>query len=149
METTKACLARAKAQGMKFSIEQHTHCLVPDAASFLRLWDQIRDDDLGYNIDVGWTLLQREYPPVAIHKVGRHLMNVHMRDIDGVMRQFPAFGRGVMDIQAIVTTLKNVGFNGYRLHRAGWTSRRPRHQGHLPRVSADHARVHRQVSAGS
>ena len=113
VETTKACLARAKAHGLKFSIEQHTHCLIPDAASFLRLWDQIRDDDLGYNIDAGWTLLQREYPPVAIYKVGRHLMNVHMRDIDGLMRQFPAFGRGVMDIEAIVMALKNVGFNGF------------------------------------
>ncbi len=113
VQTTKACLSRAKAHNMKFSIEQHTHCLVPDAASFLRLWDQIRDDDLGYNIDVGWTLLQREYPPVAIHKVGRHLMNVHMRDIDGLMRRFPAFGRGVMDIQAIITALKKVGFNGF------------------------------------
>jgi len=113
VETTKACLARAKAHGMKFSIEQHTHCLVPDAASFLRLWDQIRDDDLGYNIDAGWTLLQREYPPVAIHKVGRRLMNVHMRDIDGLMRRFPAFGRGVMDVEAIITALKQVGFNGF------------------------------------
>ncbi|MBN1506447.1 MAG: sugar phosphate isomerase/epimerase [Sedimentisphaerales bacterium] len=113
VETTKACLARAKAHGLKFSIEQHTHCLVPDAASFLRLWDQIRDDDLGYNIDVGWTLLQREYPPVAIHKVGRHLMNAHMRDIDGQMRLFPPFGKGVMDVQAIVATLKRIGFNGY------------------------------------
>jgi sugar phosphate isomerase/epimerase len=113
VETTKACLARAKAHGLKFSIEQHTHCLVPDAASFLRLWDQIRDDDLGYNMDAGWTLLQREYPPVAVYKVGKHLMNVHMRDIDGVMRQFPAFGRGVMDIQAIVTALKHVGFSGF------------------------------------
>jgi sugar phosphate isomerase/epimerase len=113
VETTKACLARAKAHGMKFSIEQHTHCLVPDAASFLRLWDQIRDDELGYNIDVGWTLLQREYPPVAIHKVGRHLMNVHMRDIDGLMRMFPPFGRGVMDVQAIIVALRRVGFNGF------------------------------------
>jgi sugar phosphate isomerase/epimerase len=113
VETTKACLSRAKAHGLKLSIEQHTHCLVPDAASFLRLWDQIRDDDLGYNLDAGWTLLQREYPPVAIHKVGKHLMNVHMRDIDGEMRQFPAFGRGVMDVQAIVAALKHVGFNGF------------------------------------
>jgi sugar phosphate isomerase/epimerase len=113
VETTKACLSRAKAHGLKFSIEQHTHCLVPDAASFLRLWDQIHDDDLGYNLDAGWTLLQREYPPLAIHKVGKHLMNVHMRDIDGLMRQFPAFGRGVMDIQAIVTALEQVGFNGF------------------------------------
>jgi sugar phosphate isomerase/epimerase len=113
VETTRACLARAKAHGLKFSIEQHTHCLVPDAASFLRLWDQIRDDDLGYNIDVGWTLLQREYPPVAIHKVGRHLRNVHMRDIDGLMRMFPPFGRGVMDVQAIITALRQVGFSGF------------------------------------
>ena len=113
VETTKACLSRAKSHGLKFSIEQHTHCLVPDAASFLQLWDQIRDDDLGYNLDAGWTLLQREYPPVAIHKVGKHLMNVHMRDIDGLMRQFPPFGQGVMDIQAIVTALKQIGFNGF------------------------------------
>lgn len=113
VDTTKACLARAKAHGLKFSIEQHTHCLVPDAASFLRLWDQIRDDDLGYNLDAGWTLLQREYPPVAIHKVGKHLMNVHMRDIDGTMRLFPPFGKGVMDVEAIVTALKAAGFNGF------------------------------------
>jgi len=113
VETTKACLARAKAHGLKFSIEQHTHCLVPDAASFLRLWDQVRDDDLGYNLDAGWTLLQREYPPLAIHKVGRHLMNLHMRDIDGTMRLFPPFGKGVMDVEAIVKALKEVGFNGY------------------------------------
>jgi sugar phosphate isomerase/epimerase len=113
VETTKACLARAKTHGLKFSIEQHTHCLVPDAASFLRLWDQIRDADLGYNLDAGWTLLQREYPPVAIHKVGKHLMNLHMRDIDGLMRMFPPIGQGVMDVQAIVATLKQIGFNGF------------------------------------
>ena len=111
VETTKDCLARAKAQGMKFSIEHHTHCLVPEAASFLRLWEAIRDPDLGYNMDVGWTLLQREYPPVAIHKVKKQLMNLHMRDIDGLMRQFVHIGQGVMDFQAIIQTLKQIGFN--------------------------------------
>lgn len=143
VETTKACLARAKAQGMKFSIEQHTHCLVPDAASFLRLWDQIRDDDLGYNIDVGWTLLQREYPPVAIHKVGRHLMNVHMRDIDGTMRQFPAFGKGVMDIQAIITALRNVGFQGFA------SIEQDRHAGdpEMPDICRDYVRIMRECIA--
>jgi len=40
-------------------------------------------------------------------------MNVHMRDINGSMRQFPPFGRGVMVIEAIVTVLKKVGFNGF------------------------------------
>ncbi len=113
VETTKACLVRAKAHGMKFSIEHHTHCLIPDATSFLRLWDQVQDPDLGYNMDTGWTLLQREYPPVAIHKLGRRLMNVHMRDIDGQMRSFVHIGEGVMDFSAIIATLKQIGFDGF------------------------------------
>jgi len=113
VETTKACLARAKDHGMRFSIEQHTHCLVPDASSFLRLWDAIRDPDLGYNMDVGWTLLQREYPPLAIHKVRKQMMNLHMRDIDGQMRRFVHIGEGVMDFKAILETLKQTGFSGY------------------------------------
>src|ERR1051326_7171831 len=102
VETTKACLERAKAHGLKFSIEQHTHTLVPEAASFRRLWDEIRDPALGYNLDAGWTQLQREYPPVAIYKVRKQLMNLHMRDIDGRMRQFPHIGQGVMDFKGIV-----------------------------------------------
>jgi sugar phosphate isomerase/epimerase len=113
VETTKACLERAKAHGLKFSIEQHTHCLVPDAASFLRLWDAIRDPALGYNMDAGWTLLQREYPPAAIHKIRRQLMNLHLRDIDGRMREFVMIGDGVMDFKAIADTLKAVGFDGF------------------------------------
>ena len=36
-----------------------------------------------------------------------------VRDIDGMMRLFPPIGDGVMDYQAIVATLKQVGFNGF------------------------------------
>jgi sugar phosphate isomerase/epimerase len=113
VETTRACLERAKAHGLKFSIEQHTHCLVPDASSFRMLWDAIKDPALGYNLDAGWTLLQREYPPIAIHKVRRQLMNLHMRDIDGLMHRFVHAGEGVMDFQAIIDTLKQIGFTGF------------------------------------
>ncbi len=112
IQTTKDCLARAKAHGLKMTIEHHTHCLVPDATAFLRLWDAIQDPALGLNLDIGWTLLQREYPPVAIHKAKRHLMNLHMRDIDGEMRRFVPVGTGVMDFRAVIETLKQVGFNG-------------------------------------
>ena len=111
--TTKACLERAKAHALNFTIEHHTHCLIPDATSFLRLWDAIRDPALGFNLDTGWTLLQREYPPLAIHKVKQHLMNLHIRDIDGLMRRFVPIGRGVMDFQAIVEALKQVGYSGF------------------------------------
>lgn len=113
IETTKACLERVKAYGMKMTIEHHTHTMIPDAVSFLRLWDAIGDPALGYNMDIGWTLSQREYPPVAIHKVGKQLMNLHMRDIDGLMRQFVDVGTGVMDFQAVAEALQAIGFRGF------------------------------------
>lgn len=110
--TVRALLERAKAHQLKFSLEHHTHCLIEDANAFLRLWDNIRDPDLGYNLDTGWTLLQREYPPVAIHKVGKRLVNLHVRDIDGLMRSFVPVGTGVMDFQGMGEALKKIGFQG-------------------------------------
>jgi len=109
----KACLERVKAHGMKLTIEHHTHTIVPDASSFLLLWNELQDPALGYNLDTGWTLLQREYPPVAIHKTSAHLMNVHVRDIDGMMRRFVHVGDGVMDFPAIAESLNRVGFSGF------------------------------------
>ena len=38
---------------------------------------------------------------------------MHMRDIDGRMRQFPLIGQGVMDFKGIVEALKAVNFDGY------------------------------------
>jgi sugar phosphate isomerase/epimerase len=57
--------------------------------------------------------LEREYPPIAIYKLKGHVMNVHMRDINGLMRRFPPFGDGVMDFRAVVETLEKTGFDGF------------------------------------
>jgi sugar phosphate isomerase/epimerase len=59
-QTMKACGERAQAHGMKFSIENHTHTMVPVTDSFLRLWDTVRDAALGCNLDCGWAMNQRE-----------------------------------------------------------------------------------------
>jgi sugar phosphate isomerase/epimerase len=113
VETVRECAKRAGALGVKMTIEHHTHCLVHDATAFLRLWEAVGDRNLGYNLDTGWTLSQREYPPLAVHKVGQRLMNLHMRDIDGLMHRFPPFGTGVMDHKAIVEACRKVGFSGF------------------------------------
>ncbi len=114
VSTTKACLERAKAHDLKLTIEHHTHTMIPDAVSFLRLWEACGSDPaLGYNLDTGWTLSQREYPPVAIHKTKKQLMNLHVRDIDGLMRSFVHVGEGVMPFRDICETLRAVGYTGY------------------------------------
>ncbi len=113
IETTKQCLERAKHYKLRMTIEHHTHTMIQVSDGFLRLWDAIRDPALGYNMDIGWTLSQREYPPLAIHKVKDHLMNLHARDIDGLMHRFVFVGEGVMDFKAVADTLKAIGFRGY------------------------------------
>jgi len=112
-QSIELCLESAKAQGLKFSIENHTHTMVPVADSFLRLWDSIRDPALGCNLDCGWAMNQREYPPIAIHKLDSHLMNLHVRDIDAFMREYVPIGKGVMDFKAIADALKAIGFTGF------------------------------------
>src|SRR5207249_4911553 len=61
--TMKACVEQARAHGLTFSIENHTHTMIPVLDSFLRLWDLIPDPALGCNLDCGWAMNQREYPP--------------------------------------------------------------------------------------
>jgi len=112
-QTMQACLERAKAHGMNFSIENHTHTMMPVTDSFLRLWDAIRDPAFGCNLDCGWAMNQREYPPVAIHKLNKRLLNLHVRDINATMREYVAIGQGVMDFKAIADAVKAVGFTGF------------------------------------
>jgi sugar phosphate isomerase/epimerase len=113
VQTMKDCLERAKAQGMRFSIENHTHTMMPVTDSFLRLWDAIRDPALGCNLDCGWAMNQREYPPLAARKLNKHLMNLHLRDIDPRMREYVPIGTGVMDFKAIADAVKAVRFTGF------------------------------------
>jgi sugar phosphate isomerase/epimerase len=111
--TIGECLQRAKAHGLRFSIENHTYTMVPVVDSFLRLCDAIRDPALGCNLDCGWAMNQREYPPVAIRKLNSRLMNLHVRDIDATMREYVPIGDGVMDFKAIADAVRAVGFGGF------------------------------------
>lgn len=113
VKTIKEATAMAKAHGIRFSLENHTHTLVPDARTFRMLWDRIQDPALGMNLDIGWIQLQREYPPVAVYQAGEKLVNVHIRDIDGVGLRFVGIGEGVMDFPGVFKALKEIGFSGY------------------------------------
>ncbi len=113
VQTMREATAMARAHGLRFSLENHTHTLVPDAMAFRMLWDRIKDPALGMNLDIGWLQLQREYPPIGIYQAGDRLVNVHIRDIDGVGLRFVGIGEGVMDFPGVVKALKDIGFSGY------------------------------------
>jgi sugar phosphate isomerase/epimerase len=103
----------AKAAGILFSLENHTHTFVPGPDAFLHLWDEVRDSTLGFALDIGWIQLQREYPVVAIYKTRGRLMNVHLRDIDGFAYRFVPPGSGCMDFEGVVRALRDIGYSGF------------------------------------
>ncbi|HAK97658.1 MAG TPA: hypothetical protein DCM87_22385 [Planctomycetes bacterium] len=105
--------AIAKAHGLRFSLENHTHTLVPTTDAFLRLYDKVGDPALGMNLDIGWIWINREHPPLAIYKLGPLLCNVHIRDVDGLALWFPAVGAGRMDYPAVFKALDDVGYEGF------------------------------------
>ena len=111
--TIRGCKDLANAQGLRFSIENHTHTMMPVTDTFLRLWDSVQDHALGFNLDCGWAMNQREYPPVAVYKTRQYLMNLHVRDIDACMREYVPIGEGVMDLKAIADAVKAIGFRGF------------------------------------
>jgi sugar phosphate isomerase/epimerase len=111
--TMKETTAAAKAAGLLFSLENHTHTFVQGPDAFLQLWNEVRDPTLGMNLDIGWLQLQREYPVVGIYKVRDHLMNLHLRDIDGFAYRFVAPGAGCMDFEGVIRTLRAIGFTGF------------------------------------
>ncbi|MBN1419162.1 MAG: sugar phosphate isomerase/epimerase [Planctomycetes bacterium] len=111
--TVKGATERAKAHGLRFSLENHTHTLIPDTDAFLRLWDRIRDPALGMNLDIGWIFVGREYPAISVLKVKDHLVNVHIRDIDGSARIFVGLGSGTMDFEGVIRALRRIGYKGF------------------------------------
>ena len=80
----------------------------------LRAFDWIKSDAFGTNFDTAWQLMQREYLPWSVYKLGEKIFHVHIRDADGLaVYQLPV-GQGIIDWNELVRSLKK-----------GWIRRLP------------------------
>lgn len=112
VQVMKECTRLAREHGLKLALEGHLHVMTPGTDGLLRLMDHVGDDALGVNLDIGWHALQREEIAWSIHKLGKRLLNVHLRDIDGWGVRFAAPGHGVLHWPSIVAALRAVGYDG-------------------------------------
>lgn len=112
METLKKCLAIAQSAGMTFHLEAHANAIVSNSDAMLRMFDAIPSEDFGINFDVAWHLMQREYPSLALRKLGRRVKHLHLRDGDGLINYSLPCGMGIVDWVDIFKTLKDIGFEG-------------------------------------
>lgn len=108
----KVC-AIAASYGLRLAIENHANTMTPHTDSLLNLFEVVGMDNLGANLDSVWAYLQREYLPWTIHKYGKKLFHVHMRDGDGLAAYNLPVGFGNTDWVEFVHALKVIGYDGF------------------------------------
>jgi sugar phosphate isomerase/epimerase len=113
VESIGRIAALARAYGLRFALENHANSMSPQTDSLLRLFDHVYDPSLGANLDIGFSFIQRESIPWAIHKLGDRLFHIHARDGDGLSDYLRPVGAGILDWEGIVRALKDVGYQGF------------------------------------
>lgn len=98
---------------MDFLLEGHANVICGSTDGFLRAADCVKSERFGTNFDTAWQLVQREYLPWSVYKLGSRIRHVHLRDGDGMLCYNLAPGQGIIDWHGFVRALKEVGYDGY------------------------------------
>jgi sugar phosphate isomerase/epimerase len=139
VECIEACLPHAKQCGIILNIENHykdNYWSYPEFAQhadvFCELIDQIHDDNFGVNYDPSNTILAGEDPLALLDRVKNRVVTMHASDrslkggsledlrneeMDSIgyaeRLHHGEIGQGLNDYDAIFSTLKGVGFDGW------------------------------------
>jgi len=77
------------------------------AEQMLEVIGLVKSPDLGVYFDVGNADYQSFDPIDQMNKLGRHIVQIHVKEIGAEM------GEGKLDFPAIFATIKRIGFDGY------------------------------------
>ena len=113
LDSISKIVTHCEKNDISFVIEGHANVLIGTTDAILRAFDKIDSDSFGTNFDTAWQLIQREYLPWSILKLGKKVYHVHVRDGDGILTYNLPVGQGIIDWHAFVQALKRVGYKGF------------------------------------
>ena len=106
---------KVKSSGIKIAIHNHgpDNPLYPNARD---IWDHVKDRDarIGICIDIGHTLRDGQDPAADIIKYAPRIFDVHIKDVDKASKEGRTveMGRGLIDIPAVVASLRRIKYSG-------------------------------------
>ncbi len=112
VDTIAACNARAKAAGLKMTIEPRVGETISNTDALLRLFDAVGDENLGAVLDTAHLHAQKELLPLSVEKLGKRIYYVHAADNDGTTNLHLALGHGTIDWPVVIAALKKQGYDG-------------------------------------
>lgn len=112
MATLREIAGIARDNGVVLALEGHAHVLVSGTDAMLRMFDRLEGESVAINFDTAWHLVQREFLPMSILKLHKHIAHLHARDGDGLLNYLVPVGEGIIDWQGVIGALKSVGYSG-------------------------------------
>jgi sugar phosphate isomerase/epimerase len=83
-----------------------------NAASMMRLIDQVDSPALGMNFDPSHLFQMGEMPQMVIYEVGHRIFHTHFSDNDGTSNAHWRPGKGKIDWRGVLQALQAVGYDG-------------------------------------
>lgn len=112
IEALRECASICEDYGIKYTIEPHPYRYVRNSASMLRILDQVDSDAIGMNFDPSHLYPSGELPQMAVYELGENILHAHLSDNDAQTNAHWRPGKGKIDWKAVLTALKDVGFDG-------------------------------------
>jgi sugar phosphate isomerase/epimerase len=109
----RACVEVARQENVLVAMEPHANVIVGSTDAYLHLFERISSPLLGVNFDTAWLLVQREYLPFSVYKLGGRIFHVHVRDGDGMLCYNHIPGQGIIDWEDLIAAFRHVGYDGF------------------------------------
>jgi len=106
-------LAHAERRRMRLAFEPEPGMFIESFAQFERLWKKLDSEWFGLTIDIGHVQCVEEGQIAGyLRRWGSRLFNVHIEDMCRGVHEHLRFGEGEIDFPPVITTLKEIGYEG-------------------------------------
>lgn len=103
----------AEKNGLKFAMEMRAGDFISSVDGVISIFKDTGVENIGMVYDVAHANAIREYLDLGIYKLDKYLKLVHLSDNDGTRPYHYQPGRGNIDFENIINTLKKVNYDGY------------------------------------
>jgi len=114
------CVDIAEKYGLRFALEPHPFQIVGNTDAWLRMHDAVRHKSLGVCYDTSHIIQRGEIPEVVLYMLRDHIYSVHFSDNDGLMGRRDSYlsqhlplGKGKVDWEGVLRTLKTIGYDRF------------------------------------
>jgi len=106
------CAVIAQRKGLTLIIETRANDVFGSTDAIMNLIRETGADNMGVILDVAHVHAGKEYLALVIPKLSGLIKLVHLSDNDGSQAHHYAPGKGTIDFQAVIRSLKLAGFDG-------------------------------------